>query len=106
MNFTGVESACDFLFYQLGRLLKTSQSQSSKTASEGNLDIDGIVLNGCKNITIWSLHYLYQAVDKSIFDLSSSSVPVNILLVIVIYTISCLYIVLILFKAKRESSRL
>ena len=48
MDFSGLESATDFLFYKITDYLK----------SKKEFNADRIKLLGCKYVTIWSLHYL------------------------------------------------
>lgn len=70
LNFTGLESATDYLFYEIKSMLKTHENKS-------NMNYNSILFNGCSNISIWSLHYLYKAFNKSIFDLDNlNSIPV------------------------------
>ena len=60
MDFSGLESATDFLFYKISDYLK----------SKKELNADRIKLLGCKYATIWSLHYLNQTIRNPGFDVN------------------------------------
>ncbi|CAF0816519.1 unnamed protein product [Brachionus calyciflorus] len=64
-DFSGLDSLTDFQVYKIIKiLLKNHPSQSM-------IQFDKIMLNGCRNISIWSLHYLIKVIGKSLFDTSS-----------------------------------
>jgi hypothetical protein len=75
LNFTGLECATDYLMFQIGKRLRTHKNKSEIITNE-------ISLNGCPNVTIWSMHYLYQAFDKDInlHDEDTKNVKVNFFL--------------------------
>jgi hypothetical protein len=53
----------DFMFYLCVQILK-------KRANRDKIKFNEIMIAGCKNLTVWSLHYLIQAMDstKSLLD--------------------------------------
>jgi hypothetical protein len=63
LDFSGLESATDFLFYKISGYLKAKKE----------INPEKIKLAGCKYATIWSLHYLNQARNKTIFDFDKDS---------------------------------
>ena len=64
MDFSGLESATDFLFYKISDYLK----------SKKEFNADRIKLLGCKYVTIWSLHYLNQTINKTAFDVNKRTI--------------------------------
>jgi len=56
LNFSGLESATDYLFYLLSKKLASHPRLNSSSQ---------VILKGCKNITIWSLHYISKAFQES-----------------------------------------
>ena len=69
MDFSGLESATDFLFYKVSNYLKARKE----------INAERIKLLGCKHATIWSLHYLNQTLNKTIFDFNKLSNVFSIL---------------------------
>ena len=65
MDFSGLESATDFLFYKVSNYLKAARKEE--------INAERIKLLGCKHATIWSLHYLNQTLNKTIFDFNKFS---------------------------------
>ena len=70
-NFSGFESATDFLIFTLAKRL-------SKHPRKSKINIDEILLNGCKNITLWSLLYLSSIKEKNLLDLHKSILSVRL----------------------------
>ncbi|RNA21368.1 dynein heavy chain axonemal, partial [Brachionus plicatilis] len=69
-DFSGLESATDFMFYQLISFFKKHRNKNS-------IKFDKIHLNGCKHITVWTLHYLNIVAGKSLFDLKNSPLQLS-----------------------------
>ena len=69
-DFTGLECATDFMVYLASKALKSHPKKN-------DIEFDSILINGCKNVTIWSLHYLNQAKDNTLFDLKNSKFAVK-----------------------------
>ena len=67
-NFTGLESATDYLIYEFSNSLNTHPLKESIKVNEINL-------NGCKHLTIWSLYYLNKItfINKTLNDLKIES---------------------------------
>ena len=69
-NFSGFDSATDFLIYTLSNCLK-------KHPEKSKINVDVIVLNDCKNITIWSLLYLNSIKEKNFLDFHKNIISVR-----------------------------
>lgn len=67
-DFSNIETANDFLFWKIGKILSKNKNFKEK------INFEYFILNGCSNITIWSLHYLNKIFDKDLF--SSHSIKV------------------------------
>lgn len=72
LDFSGVESATDYTFHKLGGYLKSFGLNSP-------IDLDSILIRGIQYISIWSVHYLYRSVNKSLFDLKASKLKVKLI---------------------------
>lgn len=68
-DFTGINSLTDYHFYKIGQHL-------AKLPDLKLIDFDKIRIRGVQFVSIWALHYLYQAVNQSIFDLKKSKLQV------------------------------
>jgi hypothetical protein len=71
-DFTGVESLTDFMIYRIVKILQTRSDREK-------INFDDIPITACKNLTIWSVHYLAQAKDKekSLLSLSNANMSVQ-----------------------------
>lgn len=65
-NFTGLESATDYLISEFSNSLNTHPLKESIKVNEINL-------KGCKHLTIWSLYYLNKTFNKTLNDLKIES---------------------------------
>ena len=72
LDFSGIESMTDYTFYKLADLLSKLPGGASKLP----IDLEKTVIRGTQYVSIWSLHHLYRAVNKSLFDLKSSQLNV------------------------------
>jgi hypothetical protein len=63
IDFSGLDSATDFLFYKIGKLIENHPNKNL-------IQLQNICLNGCKFISIASMNYLYNAFEKTIYDLA------------------------------------
>lgn len=70
-DFTGLESATDYMFYRIRQCLNAAHKQKN------NIRVDRICIRGCKFATIWSLVYLIGLQDKTVYDLNSYNYMVN-----------------------------
>jgi hypothetical protein len=71
LDFTGVECATDYLMFQIAKLLRTHKNKAE-------IKLNEISLNGCANVSIWSMHYLYAAFEQNLNDPKNiSSLKVN-----------------------------
>lgn len=71
LDFSGVETSTDFLFWNLKSIL------SSRKFQRDNLDY--ILLNGCANISIWTLNYLNSFNERNLFSIPTTKVTGNFL---------------------------
>ena len=65
-NFTGLESATDYLISEFSNSLNTHPLKESIKVNEINL-------KGCQHLTIWSLYYLNKTFNKTLNDLKIES---------------------------------
>lgn len=67
LDFSGVETATDLLFWKLKSILSKNENFNKK-------DLDHFLLNGCANISIWTLHHLNSFSKKNLFTIPSIKV--------------------------------
>lgn len=59
-DFTGLESATDFMIYVMSQVLQKQRVNKSEIL------LENMRFNGCKNLTVWALHYLAQVSGKTL----------------------------------------
>lgn len=71
LDFSGIETSTDVLFWNLSSIL------ASKKFDRDNLDY--FLLNGCANVSIWTLHYLNSFNGRNLFSIPTTKVLSNYL---------------------------
>ncbi|RNA38600.1 dynein heavy chain domain-containing 1-like [Brachionus plicatilis] len=61
LDFSGVETVTDLLFWMLKSILSKNQNFNRE-------DLDYLLLNGCANISIWTLNYLNLFNKRNLFS--------------------------------------
>jgi hypothetical protein len=74
-DFTGLEFMTDFMVYCIVKCIKENELRVSVKKNQTNRS--ELKIAGCKNLTVWSLHYLIQIKDNEKSMLSVGPVSVK-----------------------------